>query len=186
MEKIARGIYSLKLKDINNFQAVQATFKNKIPEAIAFIKETDSASIVHFLGNPFNGNIKDCHDCEHVAYQKKKYSQMEFLTTIKTMQDKLAQKEDVYTNSLLLGNAFYNISHFGNGRTFYEISIIGYGSSPYSFRDSMRKMITNGICQKCIIKKHLRQLPRKNKKQNVFICWPNVSATIFIIINTIM
>ena len=72
------------------------------------------------------------------------------------MQDKLAQKEDVYTNSLLLGNAFYNISHFGNGRTFYEISIVGYGSSPYSFRDSMKKMITNcdvskGYYQKALL-----------------------------------
>ena len=66
---------SLKLKDINNFQAVQATFKNKIPEAIAFIQQTDSVQYYTFLGNPFNGNIKDCHDCDHSAYQKKKYSQ---------------------------------------------------------------------------------------------------------------
>lgn len=143
IEKIGVGIYYLKLKDINNFQAVQATFKNKIPEAIAFIQQADSVQYASFLGNPFNGNIKDCHDCDHVAYQKKKYSQIDFLNTIKAMQDKLAQKEDVYTNSLLLGNAFYNITHFGNGRTFYEVSIVGYGSSPYSFRDSMKRMITN-------------------------------------------
>jgi hypothetical protein len=143
IEKIAFGIYNLKLKDINNFQAIQSTFRNKIPEAIAFIKETDSVQYRTFSGNPFNGNIKDCHDCDHVGYQKKKYSQLEFLETIKTMQDKLAKSEDVYTNSLLLGNAFYNITHFGNGRSFYEIGIVGYGSSPYSFRDSMKKMITN-------------------------------------------
>jgi hypothetical protein len=62
IEKIAAGIYSLTLKDINNFQAVQAVFKNKIPEAIAFIKETDSVQYSIFSGNPFNGNIKDCHD----------------------------------------------------------------------------------------------------------------------------
>lgn len=74
-----------------------------------------------------------------MTYQKKKYSQIDFLNTIKAMQDKLAEKEDVYTNSLLLGNAFYNITHFGNGRGFYEINIVGYGSSPYSFRDSIKK-----------------------------------------------
>jgi hypothetical protein len=164
IEKIGVGIYSLKLKDINNFQAVQASFKNKIPEAIAFLKEADSVQYRTFLGNPFNGNIKDCHDCEHVAYQKKKYSQMEFLTTIKTMQDKLAKKEDVYTNSLLLGNAFYNISHFGNGRTFYEISIVGYGSSPYSFRDSMRKMITNCDLPKMYYQKAFEAASTKEQK----------------------
>lgn len=132
MEKIGAGIYSLKLKDINNFQAVQATYKNKIPEAIAFLQQTDSVQYYTFLGNPFNGNIKDCHDCEHAAYQKKKYSQIEFLTTIKAMQDKVAKNEDVYTNNLLLGNAFYNITYFGNGRTFYEITISTYESGVYS------------------------------------------------------
>ena len=164
IENIGAGIYSLKLKDINNFQAVQATFKNKIPEAIEFIKQTDSVQYYKFLGNPFNGNIKDCHDCDHLAYQKKKYTQIEFLSTIKAMQDKLAQKEDVYTNSLLLGNAFYNITHFGNGRTFYEISIVGYGSSPYSFRDSMKKMITNCDLPKMYYQKAFEAASTKEQK----------------------
>ncbi|KAF2341214.1 hypothetical protein [Flavobacterium tistrianum] len=164
IEKIGAGIYSLKLKDINNFQAVQATFKNKIPEAIEFMKQTDSVQHVKFLGNPFNGNIKDCHDCEHAAYQKRKYTYMDFLTTIKEMQDKLAQKEDVYTNSLLLGNAFYNISHFGNGRTFYEMSIVGYGSSPYSFRDSMKEMITNNSVSKMYYQKAFEAATNKEQK----------------------
>ncbi|OOV17055.1 hypothetical protein [Flavobacterium sp. LM4] len=132
MEKIAAGIYPLKLKDINNFQAVQATYKNKIPEAIVFMQQADSVQYFTFSGNPFNGNIKDCHDCDHAAYQKKKYTQIEFLTTIKAMQDKITQKEDVYTNSLLLGNAFYNITYFGNGRNFYEISISSENAGAYS------------------------------------------------------
>ncbi|WP_281634101.1 hypothetical protein [Flavobacterium luteolum] len=164
IEKIGAGVYSLKLKDINNFQAVQATFKNKIPEAIEFMKQTDSVQYYKFLGNPFNGNIKDCHDCEHAAYQKRKYTFMDFLTTIKEMQDKLAQKEDVYTNSLLLGNAFYNISHFGNGRTFYEMSIVGYGSSPYSFRDSMKEMITNNSVSKMYYQKAFEAASNKEQK----------------------
>lgn len=164
IENIGAGIYSLKLKDINNFQAVQATFKNKIPEAIEFLKQTDSVQHYKFLGNPFNGSIKDCHDCDHTAYQKRKYTQMDFLTTIKEMQDKLAKNEDVYTNSLLLGNAFYNISHFGNGRTFYEISIVGYGSSPYSFRDSMKKMITDCSVSKMYYQKALQAASTKEQK----------------------
>jgi hypothetical protein len=164
IEKIGAGIYSLKLKDINNFQAVQATFKNKISEAIGFMQQTDSVQYQTFLGNPFNGSIKDCHDCDHVAYQKKKYSYIDFLNTIKAMQDKLAQKEDVYTNSLLLGNAFYNITHFGNGRTFHEITIVGYGSSPYSFRDSMKEMITNCYLPKMYYQKAFEAATNKEQK----------------------
>ncbi|BDU23839.1 hypothetical protein [Flavobacterium sp. GSB-24] len=164
IEKIGAGIYSLKLKDINNFQAVQATFKNKIPEAIEYLKQTDSVQYYKFLGNPFNGSIKDCHDCDHVAYQKRKYTYMDFLTTIKSMQEKLAQKEDVYTNSLLLGNVFYNISHFGNGRTFYEINIVGYGSSPYSFRNAMKEMITNNSVSKMYYQKAFEAASNKEQK----------------------
>ena len=164
LEKIGSEIYRVKLEEISHFQAIQATFKNKIPEAIDLLKETDSVQYTVFLGNPFNGNIKDCHDCEHVAYQKKKYSFMDFLTTIKTMQDKVSQKEDLYTNNLLLGNAFYNISHFGNGRIFYEMNIVGYGSGPYSFRDPMKEMITNCNLPKMYYQKAFEAASTKEQK----------------------
>ncbi|MDX6180688.1 hypothetical protein SGQ44_00885 [Flavobacterium sp. Fl-77] len=164
IEKVGADIYSYKLKDINSFQAVQATFNNKVPEAIEFIKQTDSIQYAVFLGNPFNGSIKDCHDCDHVAPQKKKYTIIDFLTTVKTMQDKVAQKEDLFTNNILLGNAFYNITHFGNGRIFYETNIVGYGSSPYSFRDSMKKMITNCSVSKMYYKKALEAATTKEQK----------------------
>lgn len=164
IEKIGTEIYPLKLTDINNFQAIQATFNNKIPEAIAFIEQAGSVQDSTFLGNPFNGNIKDCHDCDHIAYQKKKYTQLDFLKTIKTMQDKLTQKEDVYTNSLLLGNAFYNITYFGNGRTFYEISLVGYGSDAYWFRNSMKAMVTNCDVSKMYYQKAFEAATTKEQK----------------------
>lgn len=164
IEKIAESIYGLKLKDISAFQAVKATFANKIPEAIVFIKETDSLQYNTFLGNPFNGNIKDCHDCEHLAYQKRKFTQIQFLTLIKEMQDKIAQNEDVYNNSLLLGNAFYNISHFGNARQFYEVNIAGYGSSPTYFRESVKRMIVDGSVSKMYYQKAFNAATTKEQK----------------------
>lgn len=143
IENIASKNYDLNLNDINNYQAVKATFDNKITEAIVFMKQTDSLQYVVFYGNPFNGRIKDCHDCEHLEPQKKKYTQIEFLTTIKLMQDKIEKQEDIYENALLVGNAFYNITHFGNARLFYEGNIIGYGSSPFDYNGKTKTMITN-------------------------------------------
>jgi hypothetical protein len=143
IEKIGVGVYNVTLDDINNYQAVVSTFANKIPEAIDFMQKTNKLQETKFSGNPFNGSIKDCHDCDHVAFQKKKYSQIDFLNTLKTIQDNIAKGDDVYTNSLLLGNAFYNITHFGNARLFHETNIAGYGYSPYDFRDKIREMITN-------------------------------------------
>jgi hypothetical protein len=143
LEKIGASIYSVKLADINYFQGTKATFQNKIPEAIALMKQADSLKNAVFYGNPFLGNIKDCHDCEHQAPQKKKYSMLDFLTIVQKLQDNVAKQTDVYNNSLLLGNAFYNISHFGNGRLFYQGNIAGSGSTPDFFRDPIRDMITN-------------------------------------------
>ena len=164
MEQIAERIYNLKGRDIANFQAVKATFENKIPQAIAYMKETDSIQHYVLLGNPFNGNIKDCHDCEHAAYQKRKFTQMDFLNLINEMQHKVAKNEDVYNNSLLLGNAFYNLSHFGNARTFYEISIVGYGSSPTYFRDAMKRMIIDCSVSKMYYQKALLAATTKEQK----------------------
>jgi hypothetical protein len=143
IEKIGASIYSVKGADINYFQGTKAAFQNKIPEAIAFMKQAEGIENTVFYGNPFLGNIKDCHDCEHLAPQKKKYTILDFLTIIQKMQDNIAKQSDLYNNNLLLGNAFYNITHFGNARLFHEGNIAGFGSSPDYFRDPIRDMITN-------------------------------------------
>jgi hypothetical protein len=143
LEKIGQSIYAIKLADINYFQGVKATFKNNISEAVAFMSKAEGQESTVFYGNPFLGNIKDCHDCDHQATQKKKYTVIDFLNTIKKMQDNVTKKTDVYNNSLLLGNAFYNITHFGNGRLFYEGNIAGEGSTPEYFRVPIRDMIIN-------------------------------------------
>lgn len=143
LQEIGAKNYQVKLQDINEYQSILAAFQNKIPEAIAFMNETDNIKDFQLLGNPFNGSIKDCNDCDHAAYQKRKYSQIDFLNTIKEMQDKIAKNEDVYTNAMLLGNAFYNITHFGNARTFYESAIIGSGFSELDFDDTNRALITD-------------------------------------------
>ena len=155
MEKIGVSVYDVTLDDINDYQAVVATFANKIPEAIEFMQKTNKLQESKFYGNPFNGNIKDCHDCDHAAFQKKKYSQIDFLNTIKTMQEHVVRGDEVYTNSLLLGNAFYNITHFGNARLFHETNINGYGYSPYDFRDKSRDMITDCSLAKMYYQKAL-------------------------------
>lgn len=164
IENIAADIYAYKLTDIYEFQAIQLTFKNKIPEAVAYLRQTDTIQNTVFYGNPFNGNIKDNHDFEYESYQKKKYTFIDFLTTIMTMQNNVEKNNDVYTNSLLLGNAFYNITHFGNARIFHEMSITGYGTGPYSFRDQIKDMITNCDLPKMYYQKAFEVATTKEQK----------------------
>jgi hypothetical protein len=43
---------------------------------------------------------------------------------MKEMQAHVDKNEDVYNNSLLLANAYYNMSYFGNARAFYYNNIL--------------------------------------------------------------
>ena len=143
------GIYPYKLADIYESRGIYLFYQDKIDEAIAefekitpfesktynWNKEQYETQMVDYKtqelpGNPFNGKIKDCNDCDHAAKQSVKYSQLNFLQKIKEMKAKIAAGEDVYSNALLVGNAFYNASYFGNARAFYYNNIINeYGNS---------------------------------------------------------
>ena len=127
-EQMVKSIYSITEDDINDFQAVNYTYKNELEKAVFYMEKKKSHFVL--LGNPFNGNIQDCHDCDHVAYQKRKFTELDFLKTMQEMQLSIKNGVDVYNNNLLLGNAFYNISYYGNARLFYEgNTIVGqYGN----------------------------------------------------------
>lgn len=143
------GIYPYKLEDIYESRGIYLFYQDEIEKALAefekitpfeksvynWNKQTYEIQIIDYKiqelpGNPFNGKIKDCNDCDHAAKQRVKYSQLDFLKKVKEMQDKIKEGEDVFHNALLVGNAFYNASYFGNARKFYYNHIINeYGNS---------------------------------------------------------
>lgn len=124
-EKMAVSLYNLTVEDIDDYRAVRYGYENKIDEAIAIMAKLPIERQQEFGGNPFNGKIKDCNDCDHQAKQKVKYNRLTILLKMKELKEKITKKEDVYTNALLLANAFYNISEFGNARVYYQNNIIG-------------------------------------------------------------
>ncbi|MBS1659434.1 MAG: hypothetical protein JST68_00140 [Bacteroidetes bacterium] len=129
----------IKKEDISEYQAIQYTMADHIDEALAVIKEADSASKTILRGNPFNARIRDCHDCDHEAPQKIKYSKADLIKKLKELKDKIAAGQDVYTNAVLAGNAQYNITQYGNARVFYECKIYGSDNSgPWSIDSAYR------------------------------------------------
>jgi hypothetical protein len=141
-EAYCASIYPIGLESIIEFQAIQLAYQDKVDLAIVLMKEAGDAKDRQLLGNPFNGNIKDCHDCDHVAPQKVKYTKLNFLQKLKELEANVVAGNDVYNNALLLGNAFYNMSHFGNARVFYEGHIMGFGhSSPHMITDCFRSQL---------------------------------------------
>jgi hypothetical protein len=124
-EKMVTGIYYVSAEDIYEYQAVRATFNNNITLAYELMQKAGTLGGYELKANPFNGFIQDCHDCEHAMAQKTKFSKLRFIEVIKIMQEKVAKGEDLFNNYLLLGNAFYNITYYGNARGFYEGDIMG-------------------------------------------------------------
>ncbi len=124
-EQLALKIYNVSLDDINYYQALTATYNDKIDEAVGFMQQSNKSHDT-LLANPFTGNIQDCHDCDFARPQKRKYTDLDFLKTIQLMQAKIAKSEAVYTNSMLIANGFYNITYYGNARSFYYSNIFGF------------------------------------------------------------
>lgn len=145
IEKLFLSMYGFNISDIYESRAIHLFYEDKIDDAITEMEKANPVSKTysysnevyvteykdaHLYGNPFNGRIQDCNDCDHMAKQSVKYSKIDFLRKVKEMEDKVANGDDVFNNALLLGNAFYNTTYFGNARAFYYNNILGeYGSN---------------------------------------------------------
>jgi hypothetical protein len=113
--------YPLKVTDLLEYQAIALTYANKLDEAVSKMEEGAVSTVMP--GNPFNGRLQDCHDCDHEAPQKIKYTKLSLVKKMKDMEDKIKTSTDVYTNAMLLANAFYNMTWYGNARAFYDCNV---------------------------------------------------------------
>lgn len=76
------------------------------------------------LGNPFTIHINDCHDCDHNAFQTKKYTCLSFIEKMQEMKETAIKKpNEAAQNYFLIANGFYNMTYFGNARIFYDNAV---------------------------------------------------------------
>ena len=126
-DKLAQSLYTITLEDIYEYKGIMFAYKNQIDEAIIEFKKCKKLDTLY--GNPFNGKIMDCIDCDHNAKQKTKYTKLTFLEKVKEIQNNVANNAETFSGNILLGNAFYNMSHYGNARLFYNNPIVDqYGN----------------------------------------------------------
>lgn len=125
-EKFILTIHPYKREDIIDYQATKLVYQNKFEEAIAKYN-ANQCSGKELLGNPFLIHINDCHDCDHAASQKEKYTKLSFLEKMMKLKVE-AEKGGVAAAkaNFLLANGYYNMSYFGNSRVMYQTEISGY------------------------------------------------------------
>ncbi|WP_084359185.1 hypothetical protein [Pedobacter cryoconitis] len=138
--------YSINVRQLSYLQAILLVYQEKLDEAIVLMKQADTVNSTELLANPFNSKIQDCHDCDHEADKNKKhFTVLGFIEALKTIKGDLAAGKEVSRNAALLGNAYYNITHYGNARVFYYSATVteSYGDSPYSIAVPYRKIVTD-------------------------------------------
>ena len=128
-EQLLQSMYDYNKQNILEAQVVIWTYKGNIGKASEILKK-ERLSGQSFLGDPFVIHINDCHDCDHAAFTKSKKEAITdslFLAKLLNYQETAATttnpetKADAYFN---MANGFYNITYFGNGRSFYETPLL--------------------------------------------------------------
>lgn len=143
-EKAMLRYYPYDLGDLYYHQGLMLVYQEKTDAAIALWEKSGGNAEHELLANPFNGRINDCHDCDFEAAQPTKYTAMDVLKTIKVMKAEIAAGRNLYTNNLLLGNVYYNITHYGNARSFYQTAITGSdATSPMDIPVDFRARFTS-------------------------------------------
>lgn len=160
-EKAMLRYYPLKVEALYYHRATLAMYAEKTDEAIALMQKAGEKALYELPGNPFNGRLNDCHDCDHEAAQKVKYTPLSLATNIKKMKAEIAAGRDVYRNALLLANAYYNITHHGNARYFYESVIISGSYESAGLEETYRTMLTS-----CAIAEKYYLLALRNAANN--------------------
>jgi len=141
-EKLMLRYYPRNIDELYYFQATLLTYQENIDGAIDLMSKIKKTSPDTLLGNPFNSRLNDCHDCDHDAPQKQKFSPLTFLKTIRSIKADLKAGKDSYRNAWLLANAYYNISYYGNARLFFQSDIIGRTDVEPSY-GAFRQVVTS-------------------------------------------
>ncbi len=85
--------------------------------------QTTKAKSVRFATDPFASRIVDCHDCDHEKFQHAKWTHASFAVRLAELEIKAkGGGEAAAAAAMLLGNALYNITWYGNARVVLEES----------------------------------------------------------------
>ena len=128
-DSIIIGQYAFTLSDLYDYVSIKNTYiyPENLDKAIYYM-ELSQQSNDTLDCDPFLGRIKDICECTEGNIPNIRFTKLDLLRRMKDLQLLIAKGERTYEHYLALGNAFYNITYFGNSREFYFNAIINnYG-----------------------------------------------------------
>ncbi|MFC0516622.1 hypothetical protein ACFFGT_20615 [Mucilaginibacter angelicae] len=151
--------YPIGTDNLYYHQAIMLAYRQQTQKAITWFKKMQPDTTT-FLGNPFNGRMIDCHDCDHAAPQKQKFTTLSFLQTLNDMETEIKAGKNLYRNAYLVANAYYNITYYGNARAFYESDVVMPGALSRDYYGDEEKMDDKLTSMRIAIKYY--EMARKN------------------------
>ncbi len=141
-EKAMLRYYQVTAPELFYHQALIAIYKENTRSAIKFMERADSLKNVLLPADPFYSRLIDCHDCEFDE-PKKDYTPISFLKKISALKANLLTGKQKYQSALMLGGAYYNLTHYGNSRQFFQTNLTGlYSSQPDYYPEEYQRMFT--------------------------------------------
>jgi hypothetical protein len=128
-DKLLLQIYPIKLEDVELYEGLVLVYAGQLEKAKEHFVNTKLAN-EELLSDPFVAGVQDCHDCEHDNYRGRKWTRMTTLNRMIQLQQNILRNTDMYYSALALGNAYYNLSYYGNSRVFYQSKLMySWGNS---------------------------------------------------------
>ncbi|RFZ82337.1 hypothetical protein DYU05_17155 [Mucilaginibacter terrenus] len=141
-EKAMARYSPVKYEQLYYHQALIATYKEDIGSALKFMIKAKDAGLGKLPADPFTSRLNDCHDCD-ANESNANYTSLKFLQVIQQLKEDLRSGKNKYNAALKLGNAYYNITHYGNSRVFFQTELTGYAYQPDLYDKDYRDYFTS-------------------------------------------
>ncbi len=109
-------------KQLLELEAINDLYAGRIRSAAdRFQQAGGEAAGLQLEADPFSARLADCIDCDIADPKRVKYTRLSFVNRLLDLASQAEQPGAAGAQaSLLMGNAFYNMSYYGNGRLIYH------------------------------------------------------------------
>jgi len=150
-EQFALSVLQYNKSDLVELQAVNLMYQYDFKGALAKFNEYPDAGKSPLYGDPFMANINDCHDCDAKAVGTHQITKLDFVKRMVELEDKVKANPADAADYLLLANAFYNMTYFGNNRVLYTTKATYIGDASYEWGSDYKdaKILFSQVYMSC-------------------------------------
>lgn len=173
LERLLVNNYAFNEKDVVDWQTILLVYKDDLDAASKKAAEPGEFNDANFPGDPFVIHIQDCHDCDHAVGNNAEWTKSNLIDKMIELKQKIAKNENMAESAYKLGNAYYNITEYGNTRAMYASNIAQYQPTEINEYDDNPRPVVINIFNMAHAKKYysLAYKYETNRERKAELCW---------------